>query len=108
MRKATKSILILLVVMMAHALSARAQEPPPPPQDQDEPIRLKADLVSITASASDRAGRAIKSLKAEDFIVYEDGVKQKISHFAATEEPFTLLLLLDISGSTRDDLVLMK
>ena len=107
MRKATKSILILLVVMMAHALTARAQEPPPP-QDQDEPIRLKADLVSITASATDRAGRAIKSLKAEDFIVYEDGVKQKISHFAATEEPFTLMLLLDISGSTRDDLVLMK
>jgi VWFA-related protein len=35
-------------------------------------------------------------------------VKQTISHFAATEEPFTLLLLLDISGSTRDDIALMK
>lgn len=105
MRKATKSILIMLAVMLALSLTARAQEPP---QDQDEPIKLKADLVSITASAVDRAGRAIKSLRAEDFTVYEDGVKQKISHFAATEEPFTLMLLLDISGSTRDDIALMK
>ncbi|HEX8186099.1 MAG TPA: VWA domain-containing protein [Blastocatellia bacterium] len=100
-----KSILILLAVIMAAPLSASAQGPQ---QDQDEPIRLKADLVSITASATDRAGRALKSLKAEDFTIYEDGVKQKISHFAETEEPFTLLLLLDISGSTRDDIALMK
>src|SRR5215216_7797878 len=105
MRKGLRSVLILLVVLPALSVTARAQEPP---QDQDEPIRLKADLVSITASALDRTGRAIKSLKAEDFIVYEDGVKQKISHFAATEEPFTLMLLLDISGSTRDDIALMK
>jgi Ca-activated chloride channel family protein len=106
MRKAIKSILITLALMMAGSLSARAQEPPT--GDQDEPIRLKTDLVSITVSAIDRTGRAIKSLKAEDFTVYEDGVKQKISHFAATEEPFTLMLLLDISGSTRDDIILMK
>ena len=77
-------------------------------QDEDEPIRLKADLISITASVTDRSGRAVKSLKAEDFIIYEDGTKQKISHFAATEEPFTLMLMLDISGSTRDDIALMK
>jgi VWFA-related protein len=106
MRKAIKPILTLLVVMLASSLTAYGQDPPP--GDQDEPIRLKTDLVSITASATDRGGRVIKSLRAEDFTVYEDGVKQKISHFAATEEPFTLLLLLDISGSTRDDIALMK
>lgn len=106
MHRAIKLILILLVFMPATSPAAYAQEPRP--SDQDEPIRLKTDLVSITASALDRNGRAIKSLKAEDFTVYEDGVKQKISHFAATEEPFTLLLLLDISGSTRDDIGLMK
>jgi Ca-activated chloride channel homolog len=106
MHKAIKSILIVLILLVTASLTAQAQDPPP--SDQDEPIRLKTDLVSITASATDRTGRAVKSLKAEDFTVYEDGVKQKISHFAATEEPFTLMLLLDISGSTRDDIALMK
>ena len=99
MRKALK--LLLLVIIMLAPVVARAQ-------DEDEPIRLKADLISITASVTDRSGRAVKSLKAEDFIIYEDGAKQKISHFAATEEPFTLMLMLDISGSTRDDIALMK
>jgi Ca-activated chloride channel homolog len=77
-------------------------------QDQDEPIKLKADLVSLTASVADRNGRALRSLKASDFTIYEDGERQRIEHFAATEEPFTLLLLLDISGSTGADVELMK
>src|SRR5215210_1088188 len=77
-------------------------------RDQDEPVRLKTDLVSVATSVIDRNGRAIKSLKAEDFTVYEDGIRQKISHFATTEEPFTLLLLLDTSGSTREETGLIK
>ncbi|MEN3331713.1 MAG: Ca-activated chloride channel [Blastocatellia bacterium] len=96
-----KLFLWLLVILMAVAALARAQ-------DQDEPIKLKADLVSLTASVMDRNGRALRSLKADDFTIYEDGARQRIEHFAATEEPFTLLLLLDISGSTHDDIELMK
>lgn len=75
---------------------------------QDEPVRLKADLVSVAASVKDGNGRIIKSLKAEDFIISEDGARQQIAHFAATEEPFTLMLLLDISGSTREEVALIK
>jgi VWFA-related protein len=93
--------LFLWLLMAVCAAPARAQ-------DQDEPIKLKADLVSLTASVTDRTGRAQRSLKADDFTIYEDGVRQRIEHFAATEEPFTLLLLLDISGSTSGDVELMK
>ena len=35
-------------------------------------------------------------------------MKQKITHFSSGEEPFTVLLLLDISGSTADDITLIK
>jgi VWFA-related protein len=96
-----KLFLWLFLILMAVPTPARAQ-------DQDEPIKLKADLVSLTASITDRNGRAMRSLKADDFTIYEDGVRQRIEHFAATEEPFTLLLLLDISGSTSADIELMK
>src|SRR5689334_10436687 len=95
----TKLFLWLLVALFA--APARAQ-------NQDEPIKLKADLVSLTAAVTDRNGRALRSLKADDFTIYEDGARQRIEHFAATEEPFTLLLLLDISGSTSGDIELMK
>ncbi|PYT10170.1 MAG: hypothetical protein DMF60_00950 [Acidobacteria bacterium] len=94
--------LLILILTSQFAVHAQDQQS----RDQDEPIRLKTDLVTVTASVT--AASAIKSLKADDFAIYEDGVKQKIAHFAATQEPFTLLLLLDISGSTRDEIALMK
>jgi VWFA-related protein len=97
-------LLLSIIFLAAQLTSAHLQQA----SDQDEPIRLKSDLVLVSASVIDPAGRPIKSLKADDFAIYEDGVKQKIAHFAATEEPFTLLLLLDLSGSTRDDIALMK
>ena len=97
---------LLLTIVCASQFIVVAQEQQP--RDQDEPIRLKSDLVIVGTSVIDSSGRPIKTLKQDDFIVYEDGVRQKIAHFAATEEPFTLLLLLDISGSTRDEITLMK
>jgi len=96
----------LLILTLIPRLAAPAQSQRQ--TDQDEPIRLKTDLVTVTASVSGANAAAVKSLKAEDFAIYEDGVKQRISHFAATEEPYTLLLLLDVSGSTRDEIALMK
>jgi VWFA-related protein len=100
------SLSLLLILILGCPLWARTQDAQS--RDQDEPIRLKSDLVSVTASVTDSSGRAIKSLKAEDFVIYEDGARQKIAHFTATEAPFTLLLLLDLSGSTHDDIDLMK
>lgn len=95
-----------ILIILGSQLSAQAQEPRS--REQDEPVRLKSDLVTVSASVIDPNGRAIKSLKPDDFTIYEDGVRQKIAHFAATEEPFTLLLVLDLSGSTRDDISLIK
>jgi VWFA-related protein len=77
-------------------------------RDQDEPIKLKTNLVTVTAAVTDPTGRPIRSLTADDFVIYEDGVRQKITHFSSGEEPFTVLLLLDISGSTADDITLIK
>jgi Ca-activated chloride channel family protein len=64
--------------------------------------------VTTNVSVTDSNGRAVKQLKKDDFRIFEDGVPQKIAHFAATEEPFSLMLLLDVSGSTRADLFLIK
>jgi VWFA-related protein len=100
-RKATRLLIVLLLAATTDAQSQQERE-------QDDAIRLKTDLVTVTAGVTDRNGRAIKALKAEDFHVFEDGAKQKIASFAATEEPFAVMLLVDISGSTRDDISLMK
>ena len=60
-----------------------------------------ANLVTVPALVMDRNGRYIANLKSEDFKIYEDGAEQTISYFASVEKPFTVALMLDVSGSTQ-------
>ncbi|MBI1764435.1 MAG: VWA domain-containing protein [Acidobacteria bacterium] len=91
-------------------VSAQDKAPPPnPKEEQTNVFRMDTDLVSIDVQVTDRQGAQYGTkLSPEDFVVYEDGVRQKISNFSATEVPFNLVLLLDTSGSTRDELSLMQ
>src|SRR5262245_33884367 len=58
-------------------------------------------LVTIPAVVMDRDGRYVGNLKKEDFHIYEDGVEQNVAYFASVEKPFTVALMLDVSGSTK-------
>lgn len=69
-------------------------------QDQDEVLTTNVSLVQLNVGVVDPKGRAVTSLSQNDFTVYEDGVKQPIFHFEPTYAPFSLVLLLDTSGST--------
>ena len=75
---------------------------------QDEPIRLKATLVQVPVVVSDSGGRYVIDLKKGEFKLLEDGVAQQIEFFAAVDQPFTVALLLDSSGSTMDQLNQIK
>jgi Ca-activated chloride channel family protein len=56
----------------------------------------------------DKTGRPVINLKPEDFVLYEDGKPQSIANFATTDAPFEVALLLDTSGSTREDVQLIR
>jgi VWFA-related protein len=72
-------------------------------------IRLNTDLVTVDAIVTDRDGNRISGvLKASDFVIYEDGVRQAINSFSATDAPFNLVLLLDTSGSASREIELMR
>jgi len=58
-------------------------------------------LITVPAIVMDRDGRYIGNLRKEDFQIYEDGVKQNLAYFAPVEKPFTVALMLDVSGSTK-------
>lgn len=76
--------------------------------DEDDVVRVETQLVSVPAVVTDRAGRPVTGLKADNFLVFEDGRPQKIANFATTEAPFEVALLLDTSGSTRADVGLIR
>ncbi|MBC7931908.1 MAG: VWA domain-containing protein [Rubrivivax sp.] len=70
-------------------------------QAQDDPIEtVTTNLVVLNVGVADRKGMALTDLSGSDFAVYEDGVKQSISSFEPVSAPFSLVLLLDMSGST--------
>jgi VWFA-related protein len=49
----------------------------------------------------DRYGRYVPLLRREQFRIMENGVEQKIAYFATTDSPFSVVLLIDTSGSTQ-------
>jgi Ca-activated chloride channel family protein len=63
-------------------------------------IRVQVEMVSLPVVVISRDGGYIKDLKREDFRVLEDGVPQEIAGFAAVEEPISVALMIDSSGST--------
>jgi VWFA-related protein len=71
-------------------------------------IRIETRLVNLNVKAMDRAGQPLTSLKLEDFNVYEDGVRQEVAHFKPVNAPVNLILLLDLSGSTKKKRKAMK
>ncbi len=73
--------------------------PDRPRRDADEVERVETNLVTVPASVKDRVGRYITDLRKEDFQIFEDGVGQEVAVFAPVEQPFTILFLLDTSGS---------
>lgn len=65
-------------------------------------------LTSVPVTVADRDGRYITGLEKKDFTLYENGVEQKIVSFATFDEPVSIALLLDTSGSTKDSLAEIK
>jgi len=70
-------------------------------QSKDQ-IQLKARLVSMTVTVLDPLGRFVTGLDKRNFQVFDDGVKQEITHFSDEDAPLTLGIIYDVSGSMGD------
>jgi Ca-activated chloride channel family protein len=105
----------LMVSTHAHAQalitpSSNDAIPPPtaapassPSNDVPTPLfRTGVDIVALNVVVTDGKQRFVTGLDAADFCVYEDGVQQDVSFFAATKVPLDLALLVDTSASMQD------
>jgi len=68
---------------------------------EDEIISVDSSLVTIPVSVFDKNGIYIPYIKKEEFKIFEDGVEQEIAYFGPSDEPFTVALVIDTSGSTQ-------
>jgi Ca-activated chloride channel homolog len=107
----------LLVAAHAYAQALITPSPdvpvPPPPAavavDVPAPVfRVGVDLVALNVVVTDMQEHFVSGLTAADFAVFEDGVQQNVSFFAATAVPLDLALLLDTSASMLDKMQTMQ
>ena len=72
-------------------------------------IRVDSQLVALNMSVIDRnTNRGLVGLTKSDFRLFENGTEQQILQFESSSAPFDLLLLIDLSGSTRDVVKLIR
>jgi Ca-activated chloride channel homolog len=82
-----------------------APTPEPEPEiEENDVVRVSTDLITVPAEVMDRSGRYVSNLNKGDFRIFENGVEQELAYFASVEQPFTVALLLDVSGSTKDQM----
>jgi Ca-activated chloride channel homolog len=74
----------------------------------DDVIKLEARLVNLNVKVTDAAGKTLPVLRKEDFIVFEDDVRQEVSYFEPITAPLNIVLLMDLSGSTEKKIKVMK
>src|ERR1043166_10194309 len=64
-----------------------------------EVVKVDVDLVTLDALVLEKkTARIVGGLKKEDFLLYEDGARQEITHFSQDTLPLSVLLLIDRGG----------
>ncbi len=81
---------------------AVSEPTPTPVADGDsDVIKVETNLVTMPVAVLDRDGRFISGLQQRDFKIFENGVEQKVEYFQSVEQPFTVVMLIDVSPSTQ-------
>lgn len=77
--------------------------------DAGDVIRVDSQLVTLSLSVVERGtNRGLVGLTQADFKLFENGVEQRLLLFDSSAAPFDLVLVIDLSGSTRDVVKLIR
>ncbi len=90
------TVIFILLAGSQFALAQQVGKPLPLPPGA---ISINTDLISLTVTVTDERGRFVSGLSKDAFEVFEDQVKQEISHFSNTDAPLSVAVIFDLSGS---------
>ncbi len=91
---------LLMLALTSLGTFVYAQQPLPSKTNNESSLRIATDLVTLPVIVTDQQGRYVANLDKSDFNIYDNGIKQAVEHFSIHEIPFSVVLLLDTSGST--------
>ncbi len=112
MTVSAKIAVLVQICAVGFAFQASEESPanlvlrPRPPAAADDTLHVNSSLVLIPVHVTAATGATVTGLKKEDFLLFEDGVPQSITHFAQDDAPVSAGVLLDISGSMKNKLLM--
>ena len=69
--------------------------PTPTPESSEDVVKVDVDLVKIDALVlQKKTARIVGGLTKEDFLLYEDGIKQEVTHFSQDELPLSVVIAI--------------
>jgi Ca-activated chloride channel family protein len=83
---------LLFVLLLLGAFVTLAQD--------DDPLKVDTSIVRLNVGVVDQRGHSVTNLDRSDFKIFEDGVRQDITRFEPSTAPFSVVMILDMSGST--------
>src|SRR5262245_53109621 len=93
------TILTLTLVAAAAVLTSAQQEPT---------FRATTQIVSVPATVFDSQGRLVPNLEQDQFTILDNAKPQQITFFQNDTQPFTVVVMLDYSGSMTANLALLR
>lgn len=87
-----RKTIVILALLALSSVFALAQD--------DDPIKVDSSIVRLNVGVVDARGRSVTELNISNFTIYEDGMRQQITRFEPSSAPFSVVLILDMSGST--------
>ena len=97
---------VIAAALTPHTVVAQRGEfrPPPAPAERpdvygDGPVIVNADLVTLGVTVTDARGRHVEGLDKSAFTVFDNKAPQEISFFGDADEPASVAVVFDTSGS---------
>ena len=74
-------LIFTFLISLASGIIAQTVQPTPPPQD-DDVVKISTSLIQLDVTVTDRSGKPITDLRADEMEIYENGEKQEITNFS--------------------------
>jgi VWFA-related protein len=82
MKLLSSTFIVLTVLLFA---SAASEQTPTPQTNGGDVVKITTNLVQIDATVLDKNGKTVTNLSADDFEIYENNKKQRITNFSFIE-----------------------
>src|SRR5260370_29761010 len=104
MRHMFGSSILMFALATSVCAQGRALVPGGAPAQQpvasgDEGILINTDLVTLNVTVADANGNHVAGLDKSAFAVYDNQARQEITFFGDADEPVSVAIVFDVSGS---------